>query len=164
MVLIVWKFLPSSDLSINIVRPYDTAASSHCTILPQVTENTQRFSFDDNNPSSHDYYRLKIVSANGEREYSAIREIRRRQNNSFHIKFQNPVNSVLNAIINKNSAGFIQMKISSASGQSLYQASIYCSQGNTPFSKDLSSLPSGKYFIELKTGNEIFTQHFILLK
>lgn len=132
--------------------------------IPLADGRERSFRFEDNDPLPHGFYRLVILSQNHSRRYSMVKESKRTKGSSFNIQFQNPVYGRLNATLHSPYTGKIGISITNNMGQVLFREDASCRAGSNFISKDLSFLGDGKYYITLRTSNQVITRSFVKLK
>jgi hypothetical protein len=118
------------------------------------------FNFEDKNPFIQTYYRIKVVSENGNFNYTktlyanreGIQDTKLRayvSSNVLHLKF------------NSNSEKKYEFTIINLYGQQVFNGTIYSKKGNNIFEKNISAIPSGSYFIVLHNKGQKISQGFV---
>lgn len=134
------------------------------TIDPGLSDGTERFfAFEDPAPYAITFYRLMVLSGNGKKEYSVVKEIRRTQQLPISFNFQNPVRDHLAGIILLEKRGPVDIIITSLNGQAVWKGVYFGQEGPNSFTTNLPSLTSGKYIITLRAGQNQITRTFIRL-
>ena len=134
-------------------------------IRPGEGDGRERFfQFDDVSPLPHAFYRLQIRSANNGRGYSMIKESRRTKNVLLQFKFQNPFSSRITATLITPDAGKVDISIINDAGQTVLQEVLNCRAGSNFYSRDLSMLANGRYFITIKGSQQVLTTPLIKLR
>ncbi len=128
------------------------------------TGEERTFQFEDLSPLPLAFYRLLVISGNNRREYSPVKELRRKDGAALQLNFQNPVSHFIEGMLYSGSGGRAELAVIDGAGRRLMQSAMFISPGQTSISRDLSSLPSGKYFIQVRLGGQQITKGFILLK
>lgn len=118
------------------------------------------YSFEDKDPFIQSYYRIKVISEDGRINYTK----------TLHVNREGIQNANLQAYVSSN---FLHLKFNSDAdkkyeytiinlyGQRLISGIIYSKKGNNSFEKNISGIPSGKYFIVLNNKNQKISQGFI---
>lgn len=105
------------------------------------------------------YYRLKILDADGQFTYTKIISVKI-DADMFTLKISpNPAKNILFVLVNGESGKSI-FQITDASGRKLNEGIISLTN-NTSFSIDINSLPKGIYNLQLYTKNKTETKRFI---
>lgn len=127
-------------------------------------KNLANYSFtDDQLPSaSIVYYRLKMIDIDGKYEYSKIVQIKLNTNFTKVLVYPNPVSNVLKiqlkTILSENS----QLQIVDLTGRTVQKTNI--PNRTNVITQDVSSLPSGRYFIRITNNSEVINSSFIIMK
>jgi hypothetical protein len=122
------------------------------------------FQFDDVSPLPHAFYRLQIRSANNGRGYSVIKESKRTRNHILQFKFANPLSTRINATLVTPDAGNVDISIVNGAGQIVLQEVLRCSAGPNFYSRDLSMLCDGRYYITIRSSKQLLTTSLIKLR
>lgn len=122
------------------------------------------YSFEDmDNVSGYNYYRIKQIDIDGKSTYSSIATEVVKSNELSIVIFPNPTNGYLNInivglSINDNEISYV---ITDINGQIIMQEFMNVNQRNIKFTKDLSQLHKGMYFVQLKVNNEFTIQKIV---
>ena len=117
------------------------------------SENTE-YEFEDEYPSLVSYYRIKYIDQGGQSFYSKIVLLRRGSDNGVLVEFTNPVRNSLNMRLTTTSADNVGITIMNLMGQAVLNDHIKCVKGANLYTKSLSNLPAGNYYLLLR-GDEI---------
>ena len=117
------------------------------------SENTE-YEFEDKYPSLVSYYRIKHIDQEGHSFYSKIVLLRRGNDNAVLVEFTNPVRNSLNMRLTTTSADNVGITIMNLMGQAVLNDHIKCIKGANLYTKSLSNLPAGNYYLLLR-GDEI---------
>ncbi|MBB1287390.1 T9SS type A sorting domain-containing protein [Flavisolibacter sp. BT320] len=107
------------------------------------------YSFEDKQPIRYAYYRLKHTDVNGKSAISQPVLVVRKDNALLRIKLVNPAIDNLHIAIESAQRLNLRYSIFNLTGQDFQSGILNCSAGATQISKDVSRLPSGKYYIRL---------------
>jgi hypothetical protein len=107
------------------------------------------YSFEDIQPLRYAYYRLKHTDLAGKSAVSQTVLVVRKDDALLKIKLVNPANDNLHLAIESTQPVNLRYSVFNMSGQEFQSGIISCSVGATQISKDVSRIPSGKYFIRL---------------
>lgn len=133
-------------------RDYSTLARINS--IKTSAENTN-YEFEDRNPADLTYYRLKYIDRSGTSSYHAkIIQLRRTNNIGAIIEITNPVRNALNIRLTTTFAADVKFNIMNLMGQIVMEDQVQCSRGTNLFSRSLSNLPAGNYYL-VTLGEEI---------
>jgi len=120
------------------------------------------YTFEDNKPLKQLFYRIKQVRAEGKVAVSKIIQINRNDIPDLNVLLVNPViGNNLDITILSESKLQLSYVITTFAGQYYSKGIINCTNGTTRLKRDVSSLPSGKYFITLSNNDKELTRSFI---
>ena len=120
---------------------------------------TRNYSTIDAQPlQGINFYRLKLVDADGKFTYSNIVAVKISSNNKLQI-FPNPAQRILFVEANGNNENAI-VQIVDGGGRKLKEVKVFL-DGKTSFSVDISSLPGGVYNLILHKNDKAELQRFI---
>jgi hypothetical protein len=124
-----------------------------------------QYSFTDNTPlSKQNYYRLKMVDADGNYNYSRIVTIRNDGSNPVLKLTPNPVVSNLNVSFLSEKAEAVHINFFDQMGRMVKRYNVQANKGLNAFNlTDLNSLPAGNYTVEV-IGESIKTRQQIIKK
>lgn len=130
--------------------------------LNSVTEKT--YQYFDPSPLLHSFYRLKIVSTGGKFTYSKIMLVDRSNMTLVDIKVNNPVAQMMNVTLISSVAEEMLLTVINMNGQVVFNDKINCSKGINSYSRNISFLPVGRYYVtaHTKNGNHV-TRPFLKL-
>lgn len=152
-----WQTVSEKNFSFFAVeRSADGMIFSSLGEVPVSFNNstTKNYSYTDGSPiAGTNFYRLKMVDADGKFTYSKIVAVKNDNNNSFKI-FPNPANDILYVQIS-GSNDFTTLQIFDAGGRKLKEEKVVLNS-NTSHSINIKNLPKGVYnlFLKSKTINE----------
>jgi len=126
------------------------------------SENTD-YEFEDKYPSLVSYYRIKHIDQGGQSFYSKIVSLRRGTDNAVLVELTNPVRNSLNMRLTTASAGNVGITIMNLMGQPVLNDHIKCVKGVNLYTKSLSSLPAGNYYLLLRSDEIHSVTPFIKL-
>ena len=114
------------------------------------SENTD-YEFEDKDPSLLSYYRIKHTDNGGQSFYSKIVLLRRGNSNGVLVELPNPVRNLLNLRLTTTSADNVGITIMNLMGQAVLTDRIKCVKGANLYTKSLSNLPAGNYYLLLRS-------------
>ena len=97
------------------------------------------------------YYRLKVIDRDGKFKYSEVITLHIDRDSKLLSSYPNPVNEVLNVIVNSGVHKQIALEITDESGKQFYRQLLNNVTGQTSYNLNLSSFARGLYFIRLQT-------------
>ncbi|UEG49585.1 T9SS type A sorting domain-containing protein [Ferruginibacter lapsinanis] len=150
-----WKV----ENEINIVK-YEVEKSVDGISFTQVdvtnvngTNNTSNSYnwIDENAIAGNNFYRIKIVDANGQMKYSSVVKVALEKNTSSISIYPNPIkNNTINIQFSNQKAGTYQVRLINNLGQVLYNNSLQNNEGNSSqVIKPATTLAAGTYQIEI---------------
>ncbi|HEY8389253.1 MAG TPA: T9SS type A sorting domain-containing protein [Parasegetibacter sp.] len=160
-VMIDW----STEAEINhshFVVEYSTNGTSF-TSLGEVkgkinSQTVNNYSFTHNNPSAGmNFYRLQIVSVDGDIEYSPVMKVNMKNGLSVNEirTYPNPFIDRINADISLDSRENVVVRIIDVNGKVVFSSQKTLSAGkHTLEATNLSNLNKGIYILEIQAGNE----------
>lgn len=126
------------------------------------SENTE-YEFEDKYPSLVSYYRIKHIDQGGQSFYSKVVSLRRGTENALLVELTNPVRNSLNMRLTTTSADNVGITIMNLMGQAVLTDHIKCIKGANLYTKSLSSLPAGNYYLLLHSDEIQSVTPFIKL-
>jgi hypothetical protein len=125
--------------------------------------NRGNYSYVHSNPSNGvNYYRLKLIGKNGEVTYSQLRVVNYITEPVF-VVYPNPATQYLKITTPYNMLQKASVvSILSVDGKLLYQRRIVSLQQTETI--DVSKLSSGSYFLQIKSGTQMITKQFDVLR
>jgi hypothetical protein len=126
------------------------------------SENTD-YEFEDKDPSLVSYYRIKYTDNGGQSFYSKIVLLRRGNNNGVLVELPNPVRNLLDLRLTTTSADNVEITIMNLMGQAVLTDRIKCVKGANLYTKSLSNLPAGNYYLLLRSDEIQSVTPFIKL-
>jgi hypothetical protein len=126
------------------------------------SENTD-YEFEDKYPSLISYYRIKHISQGVQSFYSKIVLLRRGTDNGVSVELTNPVRNSLNMRLTTTSEGNVGISIMNLMGQTVLSDHIKYVKGTNLYTKSLSNLPAGNYYLLLRSDKIQSVTPFIIL-
>jgi len=126
------------------------------------SENTD-YEFEDKYPSLVSYYRIRHIDQGGQSFYSKIVLLRRGTDNAVLVELNNPVRNSLNMRLTTTSADNVGITIMNLMGQAVLNDHIKCIKGANLYTKSLSNLPAGNYYLLLRSDEIQSVTPFIKL-
>ena len=126
------------------------------------SENTE-YEFEDKYPSLVSYYRIKHMDQEGQSFYSKIVLLRRGNNNGVLVELNNPVRNSLNMRLTTTSDDNVGITIMNIMGQAILNDYIKCVKGANLYTRSLSNLPAGNYYLLLHSDKIQSVTPFIKL-
>jgi hypothetical protein len=126
------------------------------------SDNTD-YEFEDKDPSLVSYYRIKHIDNGGQSFYSKIVLLRRGNNNGILVELPSPVRNLLNMRLTTTSADNVGITIMNLMGQAVLTDRIKCVKGANLYTKSLSNLPAGNYYLLLRSDEIQSVTPFIKL-
>ena len=123
------------------------------------TETT--YSFEDHDPFSKNFYRLRQTDGEGKISLSHIIQIDRRDLQNLDVRITNPVYDLADINIITASPGKYGYRIINIHGQVQVQGTIFCNNGSTRFQKAISNLATGQYYFILDNDSAAVTRPFV---
>jgi hypothetical protein len=161
-----WTALNETDGYYDLERSDNgTDFTSLQRIKSKGTSNSEtNYSFEDRNPFSKSYYRLKQTDLEGKVSVSQIIQIDRDKIPNLQFTITNPVYSFIDANITSAKSATYRYKIVNSQGQILIQGMLPCIKGTNKFRKEMSGLANGQYFLILDDASDPpITKSFIKL-
>lgn len=162
-----WKTAQEESFShFNVERSFD--GSNFSTIsrvngIGGASENNYTLNDPLNSHSGTTvFYRLQMVHANGEMDYSKIIRLERSNAGTEVRLFPNPAKNAVSVSFNLSRSEKIAMRISDSKGAMVYNSEKNCGEGYTSMTIDVSKYTSGVYYLSVVFGNEIKTLKLIV--
>jgi hypothetical protein len=121
------------------------------------------YSFEDHDPFSKNFYRLRQTDEKGKISLSQIIQIDRSDLPNLDVRLINPVYNLADITITTTSTGKYMYKIINIQGQLQTQGIIFCNNGSTRFQKEISGLTAGQYYFILENNGPPVTRSFVKL-
>ena len=135
----------------NNSREYKTIG--RISSIKTSAENTD-YDYEDKYPSMVSSYRIKHIDKAGKSYYTKIVQLRRGNNDGVLVELTNPVRSSLNMRFITTNAANLDITIMNSIGQPVLIDNIKSVKGANFYTKSLSNLPAGNYYLLLR-GDEI---------
>jgi len=112
------------------------------------------YEYEDKYPSIVSYYRIKHTDVGGQSYFSKVVQLRRGNNSGMLVELNNPVRNSLNMRLTTKNSANVGLTIMNVMGQAILRDNIECVKGPNLYTKSLSNLPAGNYYLLLR-GDEI---------
>lgn len=123
------------------------------------SSSTKNYSFNDQQSlSGNNYYRLKMIDADGTFTYSKVVVVRVDGKTTLQV-FPNPAKNIIYVQATGNDKNTL-VRITDGAGKIVKEQRLVLN-GTTSFSIDISSLPKGLYYLTLKDASKIQQQKII---
>lgn len=123
------------------------------------SSSTKNYSFNDQQSlSGNNYYRLKMIDADGTFTYSKVVVVRVDGKTTLQV-FPNPAKNIIYVQATGNDKNTL-VRITDGAGKIVKEQKLVLN-GTTSFSIDISSLPKGLYYLTLKDASKIQQQKII---
>lgn len=110
------------------------------------------YNFIDEAPFANTYYRLRQVDFDGQFEYTEIVNVNRRKVGSNDVKmYPNPAQDNLTIDYTSSATEDVTITVTDMTGRVLISQNRNAVQGDNQLNIDLSELPRGNYFLQLKS-------------
>jgi len=149
--ILKWTALNETDGYYDLERSDNgTDFYSIDKIKSKSTSNTEtNYTYEDRNPFSKSYYRLKQTDLEGKISVSQIIRLDRDNIQNVQVSLTNPVYDFLDIHVNSVKSANFNYRIINGQGQMLMQGSIFCNEGSNRIHKEISRLATGQYFFIL---------------
>jgi len=130
---------------------------------PSISQQEERsYSYVDEYPLPHGWYRLKQIDNSGQFYYSQVVDVRRQQKTDFRIVNSGSVNSELSITLQLQKAEKIFMQLLDMSGKQVFTTFINAKKGITELTEPVGTFSNGRYLAVFRreTG-EVITRSFI---
>jgi len=153
-----------NSFEFEIQRSVDGRTFKTIDIIDAAGESDKEISYSylDEEPLPHAYYRLKIVDLDAYTEYSKVLTIRG-ENAPLVIEkiYPNPTSGQLNVQVHLPQSQELNIFVTDIMGRELVRENVYGEEGQLEYPLDVSALPDGQYFISIFDGDKILTERFI---
>jgi len=122
---------------------------------------SSQYSFEDLYPNAENFYRIKEMKNNGQILFSETIESKRDDLPKVQLRLLTVANQNLDLKIEAASPGIFEYAVMNCNGQVLLKGKCNLSRGTNRLKKNISFLPSGKYFINLYDGSNQMGRQFI---
>ena len=160
-----WNITSNSSLKTAIVeKATDPSKFSPVADIPVQAENNSYAFTDNSNSKGNLYYRLKMVSMNGQVSYSNILVFRMDADKKQSFRMYPSLitdNATVNIAADKNEQTSLQLV--DIGGRTVYQKKIALLQGDNNVMVDgFSSIHQGTYVAVVKAGNNVYTEKIMI--
>lgn len=127
------------------------------------SSSTSQYSFLDREPAKLSYYRLRIVDFDGYFEFSDIKAIERKVDESFNILsiIPNPTKSYTDVLFSASKEELSTISLVDIFGKIIYQESLFPQVGVNQKQIDLSAYPVGVYFMTIQQGEHVLVKRIV---
>jgi hypothetical protein len=122
------------------------------------------YSFNDNNPSQINYYRLKSIDLDGSYSYSNVIVIETKLETNTGTLYPNPTSDIIKYSFNSETNEKLEIKVLDVVGKVVLRVETELEVGNNTIPISLSELPSGTYTIQIKHMNQMVTNSTKVIK
>jgi hypothetical protein len=140
---------------------YETLTNIPSNGLSNVRNN---YSFNDNNPSQINYYRLKSIDLDGSYSYSNVIVIETKLETNTGTLYPNPTSDIIKYSFNSETNEKLEIKVLDVVGKVVLRVETELEVGNNTIPVSLSELPSGTYTIQIKHMNQMVTNSTKVIK
>jgi hypothetical protein len=119
------------------------------------------YSFEDKDPASVSFYRLKQVDNTNKISLSQVIKIERTDFHDIELTLENPVFNFLKININTRATAKYEYRIINLQGEILQVGSLECYKGTNRFSKQVTALQTGSYFLILRNKEISVSKSFV---
>jgi len=159
-----WQTTGESSSFFKIERSNDGRNFTNIGELPSLINSSaqKNYLFTDAQPlHGMNFYRLKMMDANGGFTYSKVVAVKMNENTVIMKIFPNPATDLIQIQIPSSQNEKITLQITDAGGKTIKQENV-TSNGTTLFtSVDVTTLQKGGYFLSIKTNSGTQVQKFI---
>ncbi|HEY8688053.1 MAG TPA: T9SS type A sorting domain-containing protein [Chitinophagaceae bacterium] len=159
-----WQTTGESTSFFKIERSNDGRNFTNIGELPSLINSSaqKNYLFTDAQPlHGMNFYRLKMMDANGGFTYSKVVAVKMNENTVIMKIFPNPATDLIQIQIPSSQNEKITLQITDAGGKTIKQENV-TSNGTTLFtSVDVTTLQKGGYFLSIKTNSGTQVQKFI---
>jgi hypothetical protein len=125
------------------------------------TTNKTDYSFEDGSPFAESFYRLKQTDNAGKIALSQVIKIKRSDSFTIELALENPAIGFLKMNINAKRAAQYEYSIINLQGRVLQTGNLFCYKGNNRFSKQVTALQAGHYFLILHNKEISLSKSFV---
>jgi hypothetical protein len=131
----------------------------------QADEGDSQFGYSHSTPQPGlNYYRLRMIDANGDENYSEIRQVEHEKNH-FVRAFPNPTTSEINLGLRLYESSEVAVRVLDAAGRLVHQENHPLPAGSPVLTLQLNdALPGGLYHLEIRIGNDVAWQNVTIQK
>jgi len=156
----------------NNVIAYDIEKSTNgidfiktSSVNPADAAYRNGYTFTDRNLSASNYYRIKMISADGKVYYSSVQLLTLTEKNSVTFKaYPNPFRDRFTVQVTAAYAGINQLIITDALGRTQKTMNMTLQAGQNIVSLHTEALASGMYYLQLKDGKQVNNRVIKMMK
>jgi hypothetical protein len=127
------------------------------------SENTN-YEYEDKYPSLVSFYRIKYFDQSGKTSFSKIiRLSRTNNNNDILINLVNPVRNSLDMQLTTTGVSNLKITVINLMGQIVLKDQVRCVKGLNPYTKSVSNIPAGNYYLMVQDDKTQSVLPFIKL-
>ena len=158
-----WTSTPNQNISSFVVERYDGTVTGYQSIgTVPATGSSLRYSFTDNNPlSGTNFYRIRQVDQSGSAAFSSTAQVDMSQYGTQFSVYQNPVQNVLQLVLQLPAKQKVILRIRDMSGHVLIQQEQTGYAGRGSFAVPIERLNKGTYLIQVQSESINSTKTFI---
>jgi len=120
----------------------------------QVSEQHLHYEYIDPQPKpGRNYYRVQVLNARGEKQYSEVIELMLRRSDKAFMVYPNPVREELNVEFLRDGDAEVELELMNANGMRIRQQ-VYQLQDDRAV-LDMQQLPAGLYFVRIRIGGGV---------
>jgi hypothetical protein len=122
------------------------------TVTAKNGAGLNNYSINVSQPNKTNYYRIKIIGADGQTTYSSVQQVKTNctVSNNYFIVYPNPVrNGMVQVRFNAEKPGSANLSMFDAMGQIVLKNDIIINQGDNNIRIDVDNLAKGTYVIQL---------------
>ena len=108
------------------------------------------------------FYRLKMIDIDGRFSYSKIVSVKLNDNFYDAAIFPNPAANKITVKMEQLFFAKTMVQVTDMAGRNVLQTSIPPAQNN--FEMDVKQLPTGRYLIQISSGNEFINKSFVIIR
>ena len=161
--IVKWTMLKETESHYDIERSKN--GKDFISIGKQNSKRTGNlktdYSFEDHSPLAKSFYRIRQTDTTGKVSVSNIIQLNRADISSWQMTINNPAYNSLELNIDTKTAGRYDYHIINGQGQTIKAGSLFCNQGSNQFSKQISDLPQGQYWLLFVNSDIKMSKAFI---
>lgn len=133
------------------------------TLTANAGETAFNYTHESPQPGMN-YYRLRMIDANGDESYSEIRQVEHEKNHFVQV-YPNPTASEINLGLRLYETSEVAVRVLDASGRLAHQQSQVLAEGSPVLALNIQDdLPGGLYHLEIRMGDAVAYQNVTVQK
>ena len=158
-----WTSNPDQNIRSFVVERYNGTVAGYQSIgTVPATGSSSRYSFSDNTPlPGANFYRIRQVTQSGSAAYSSTALVDMSQYNAQFSVYQNPVQSVLQLVLQLPVKQKLTLQVRDMDGRVLIQQEYAGYAGRASFAVPVERLNKGTYLIQIQSQGINSTKTFI---